>query len=561
MVPESLIRPLAALLILGCLAASPPVRALAQESPRDPLPAAPTPQPKATGAAKAPEPGAAATKGTPSASATKAGARPKAKPGPKTRRGRKARGPAPIPSRGAWANPVGAAALTDMLATTIPGPVTGTFSAMVVSLSRGDTLFAHAAGTPVMPASTMKLFTSALALEVLGPQHRFATEVLRDGVLAPDGTLRGNLVLRGDGDPSLSPRLLGGAPGDPMARLARDIAAAGVKRVTGDVIADGSAFDDSKIPEGWRKRYLGAAYAARVSALSLNENLIWIVVKPGAKGASVTTDPPTAGLPIESEVRVVPGRGGRISAWRRPDGSIKVKGSIGAAASERRWSLVVEDPALFAAGALHAQLEALGVNVAGKVRAGRASPVAPRLAVLASPPLKEIVAAMNGESINLFAELLFRSSARGPARAGVGNAVTANNALERFLSGKVGVDSGAVNASDGSGLSILDRVTARSLVKLLAYGHRAPWSAEYHASLPVAGESETLRHRMRRTPAQGNLHAKTGTTNDVVSLAGYVTAKNGELLAFAMVYNGHDKWRARERIDRVGATLAAFTRE
>ena len=468
---------------------------------------------------------------------------------------------APVPPRNAWSTTVGASALAEALATTLPGPVKGTWGAMVVSLSRGDTLFALAPGARVMPASTMKLFTSALALEVLGPQHRFQTEVLRDGVLAADGTLRGNLVLRGDGDPSMSPRMLGGGPGEAMQRLAREVAAAGVKRVTGDVIADGSAFDDSRIPDGWRKRYLGASYAARVSALSLNENLVWIVVTPGPKGAIVSTDPVTAGLPIESDVRVVAGRGGRISAWRRPDGSIKVKGTIGAKASERRWSLVVEDPALFAAGSLHAQLEALGINVAGKVRSGRGSPVAPRIAMLPSPPLKDIVAQMNGESINLFAELLFRSSARGPARASVGNAITANNALERFLSGKVGVDSGVVRASDGSGLSTLDRVTARSLVKLLAYGHKATWSPEYHASLPVAGESETLRHRMRFTPAQGNLHAKTGTTNDIISLAGYVTAQNGELLAFAMVYNGRDRWRAKDRIDRVGATLAAFTRE
>ena len=467
----------------------------------------------------------------------------------------------PIPPRNAWSTTVGASALAEALAATLPGPVKGTWGAMVVSLSRGDTLFALAPGARVMPASTMKLFTSALALEVLGPQHRFQTEVLRDGVLAADGTLRGNLVLRGDGDPSMSPRMLGGGPGEAMQRLAREVAAAGVKRVTGDVIADGSAFDDGRIPDGWRKRYLGASYAARVSALSLNENLVWIVVTPGPKGAIVSTDPVTAGLPIESDVRVVAGRGGRISAWRRPDGSIKVKGTIGAKASERRWSLVVEDPALFAAGSLHAQLEALGINVAGKVRSGRGSPVAPRIAMLPSPPLKDIVAQMNGESINLFAELLFRSSARGPARVSVGNAITANNALERFLSGKVGVDSGVVRASDGSGLSTLDRVTARSLVKLLAYGHKATWSPEYHASLPVAGESETLRHRMRFTPAQGNLHAKTGTTNDIISLAGYVTAQNGELLAFAMVYNGRDRWRAKDRIDRVGATLAAFTRE
>ena len=547
-------QPLAALLaVIGCLGATLPIASRAQASP--PLAVAPTPAPKAST-----QPGVSAKKATPVAKKP-AVPRKNTKAGVHSRRKGAKRAPRPVPVKGAWSTTVGASALTAALTETLPGPVKGQWGAMVVSLSRGDTLFSHSAGAALMPASTMKLFTSALALETLGPQHRFSTEVLRDGVLAADGTLRGNLVLRGDGDPSISPRLLGGAPGDPMQRLAKEIAAAGVKRVTGDVIADGSAFDDKGVPEGWRKRYLGAAYAARVSALSLNENVVWIVVKPGPKGALVSTDPATAGLPIECEVRVVPGRGGRISAWRRPDGSIKVKGSIGASAHERRWSLVVEDPALFAAGALHAQLEELGINVAGKVRAGRGSPVAPRLASLASPPLKEIVAAMNGESINLFAELLFRNSARGPLRDNVGSAVSANNALERFLSGKVGVDSGAVHASDGSGLSTLDRVTARSLVKLLAYGHKATWSPEYHASLPVAGESETLKHRMRFTPAQGNLHAKTGTTNDVISLAGYVTAKNGELLAFAMVYNGRDRWRAKDRIDRAGATLAAFSRE
>ena len=545
-----MIRPLAAAFaILSLSLGLPPGRVRAQESPREPAATAPTPDPKGEGRAKGPAAG-------------KRGATKRARAtGPKPKRRRAAKAPRPIPTKGAWSTTVGADALHSAIAAELPGPVKGGWGVMIVSLSRGDTLFALAPNAPLLPASTMKLFTSALALETLGPQHRFTTEVLRDGVLAADGTLRGNLVLRGDGDPSLSPRMLGGTAGEPMHKLARELIAAGVKRVTGDIIADGTAFDDARIPAGWRTRYLGSAYAARVSALSLNENLVWVVVKAGPKGAVVSTDPATAGLPIESEVRVVPGRRGRITAYRRPDGTIKVRGTIGAAAGERRWSLVVEDPALFAAGALHSALEEEGVDVAGKARTGTGSPLAPRIASLPSPPLKEIVAAMNGESINLFAELLFRNSARGPARTSIGSAVSANNALERFLSGKVGVDSGAVRASDGSGLSILDRVTARSLVKLLGYGHRASWSAEYHASLPVAGASETLRHRMRFTPAQGNLHAKTGTTNDVISLAGYVTAKNGELIAFSMLYNGRDRWRAKDRIDRVGATLAAFSRE
>ena len=168
---------------------------------------------------------------------------------------------------------------------------------------------------------------------------------------------------------------------------------------------------------------------------------------------------------------------------------------------------------------------------------------------------------MNRESINLFAEQIWRSAARGTDRITIGSAETANRTLQDFLVQKVGTSTTAVTATDGSGLSVLDRVTARSLIQLLSHAHRAPWASAFHASLPVAGESELLRHRMRTTPAQGNLHAKTGTTNDVIGLSGYVTAENGEILAFAFLYNGKDRWHARETIDAMGPTMAAFWRD
>ena len=135
-----------------------------------------------------------------------------------------------------------------------------------------------------------------------------------------------------------------------------------------------------------------------------------------------------------------------------------------------------------------------------------------------------------------------------------------NAMLRDFMELRVGASPTDVYAADGSGLSTLDRVTARSLVKLLSYAHRAPWSRQFHESLPVAGREETLRLRMRQTPAQGNLHAKTGTTNDVVALSGYVAARTGEVLAFAFLYNGKDRWNARATIDAMGVTLADFAR-
>ena len=187
------------------------------------------------------------------------------------------------------------------------------------------------------------------------------------------------------------------------------------------------------------------------------------------------------------------------------------------------------------------------------------APVA-KLASLRSPPLASMIAAMNRESINHYAELLFRNAARGPKRDIVGSVQTASSLLDEFFATKVGADTTRLVFADGSGLSTLDRVTPRAQVQLLGYAHRASWGPWLHSSLPVAGDSELLKRRMRNTPAEGNLHAKTGTTNDVIALAGYVTAVNGEVLAFSFLYNGRDRWIAKSMIDVMSESLASFGR-
>ena len=167
---------------------------------------------------------------------------------------------------------------------------------------------------------------------------------------------------------------------------------------------------------------------------------------------------------------------------------------------------------------------------------------------------------MNRESINHFAELLLRNAARGPQRNQQGTVATAQALLRQFFATKVKADTLHLEIADGSGLSTLDRVTARAMTQMLGYAHTADWGPWFHASLPVAGESELLRRRMRGGGAQGNLHAKTGTTNDVVGLGGYVTAVNGEVIAFSFIYNGRDRWVAKSMIDAMGQTLANFAR-
>jgi len=433
---------------------------------------------------------------------------------------------------------------------------------MVVSLTRGDTLYAENAGEEMQPASTMKLFTSAIALERFGPNYQFSTDVLRDGPVGPDGTLNGNIYIRGDGDPALSGKFLPGGPSAPMNRLADLVAQQGVKHVTGSVLGDASGFDDQKIPEGWRTRYLQSSYAARVSALSLNENLIAVSVSPSAPGqpATVVLEPSTSAIPLVANVRTVAGGGARLGFRKFGDGTIQANGSIGTRAGTRKYVYVVEDPASFATGAFRNALIARGIRVDGGIQLGKAPPNAAKMASLRSPPLASMVAAMNRESINHYAELLFRDAARGPKRDIVGSVQTASSLLDEFFATKVGADTTRLVFADGSGLSTLDRVTPRAQVQLLGYAHRASWGPWLHSSLPVAGDSELLKRRMRNTPAEGNLHAKTGTTNDVIALAGYVTAVNGEVLAFSFLYNGRDRWIAKSMIDVMSESLASFGR-
>jgi D-alanyl-D-alanine carboxypeptidase/D-alanyl-D-alanine-endopeptidase (penicillin-binding protein 4) len=470
------------------------------------------------------------------------------------------RASAPVAST-AWTSPKSAAELRNDLSNMIATRVrSGRFGVMIASLTRGDTLFAQNAGEMMQPASTMKLFSTAVALDRFGPEYRFSTDVLRDGAVGADGTVQGNIYLRADGDPSMSARFWKDA-NLPMATLARSIADAGVKHVKGDLVYDATAFDDQRIPDGWKSTYLGAAYAARVSALSLNENIVWVVVQPQGKTAAVSLEPASSTVPLRSKVRLVGGRGGRITARRAADGGIDVSGSIGAGSRPLRYSLVVDDPALFTAGALRAALQGVGITVDGAVRPGKTPAGADRVASLASPPLSQIISAMNRESINIVAELLFRDAARARASDSVGTAVSGLANLREFLKTKVGADPQTVRVSDGSGLSTLDFLTPRVMIELLGYAHHGPWSSAFHGSLPVAGESELLRRRMRQTPAQGNLHAKTGTTNTVVALGGYVTAKDGEIIAFSFIYNGNDRWNAKATMDAMGATLANFVRE
>jgi D-alanyl-D-alanine carboxypeptidase/D-alanyl-D-alanine-endopeptidase (penicillin-binding protein 4) len=305
---------------------------------------------------------------------------------------------------------------------------------------------------------------------------------------------------------------------------------------------------------------LQAGYAARVSALSVDENVASVVVRSTARGATVQFSDPLVGIPIHSTVTVREGsRTAYIRVWQDTVADhFRVHGWIGSLSPPRSYRVVVEQPEQFAAASFRAALERRGIVIEGTVRADAAPAHAARVTAWNSAPVAQLVMTMNGESNNHFAELLFRNAAR--SLGGVGSADIANESLQQFMTTRVGAADSSVFAADGSGLSTLDRVTARSMAQLLASAASAPWAEVFKTSLPIAGRTETLRTRMRQTAAQGNLRGKTGTTNDVNSLGGYVTAKNGEELVFAFIYNGRSLNGARVTIDRMGVSLAGFTR-
>jgi D-alanyl-D-alanine carboxypeptidase/D-alanyl-D-alanine-endopeptidase (penicillin-binding protein 4) len=283
-------------------------------------------------------------------------------------------------------------------------------------------------------------------------------------------------------------------------------------------------------------------------------------VRANVGKAEVSLWPTISGLPVSSSVTVRPGsRSASISVRQdATTGAFRITGWVGSASPTRGYSYTIENPELFAAAAFRAALLAEGVAVDGAVRERAVAPGATRVAGLPSRTLADLITQMNGESNNHFAELLFRNVAASTGT--IGSADTGNAILHSFLSDKVRTPVSNIFVADGSGLSTLDRVTPRALVSVLEYSSKAPWASVFQSSLPVAGRTETLRGRMRGTPAQDRLRAKTGSTGEVTSLGGYVTTSAGEELAFAFIYNGSALARAKETIDAMGSTLASFSR-
>lgn len=405
---------------------------------------------------------------------------------------------------------------------------------LVVSLDRGDTLYSRQADRLYTPASNLKLFTAASALHHLGSDYRFETVLLATGPVAGD-TVRGDLILVGRGDPDL-------VTAD-LAALADTLARRAVHVVTGDVRVDDSYFDDVEWGSGWMWDDGPFWYWPYVSALTLNDNSVTVRVHPGAGPGDpvvVALYPATAYMRLD--VTAVTGAADAdttleiVRHWTPKANVIDVTGVLPAVVDSVVEIRTVEDPALYAATVFGELLRSRGVTILGSIRHGPLeSAIADTLARHVSDSLAVSVRNFLKDSDNLTGEQLVK--VLGAETAGPPGSYEKGLAAERaFLSREVGLDTLSIRLADGSGVSRYNLVTARQIVRLLAYvANRDDLAEVYAAALPIAGLDGTLEDRMAGTPAEGHARAKTGSLSGVSALSGYAPAADGERLAFSIV--------------------------
>jgi D-alanyl-D-alanine carboxypeptidase/D-alanyl-D-alanine-endopeptidase (penicillin-binding protein 4) len=441
----------------------------------------------------------------------------------------------------------------------------------VRSLRTGRTLYARNAEKAFRPASSMKLVTTAAALDAFGPDARIRTTVETAGRLDGLGRILGDVHLVGRGDPNLSARFSPGRATAAFEEMADALVAAGVRRIEGRLIGHEGAFTGDRRGSDWAWEDLAWGYGAEVSALSFADNLVAVTLKPGERvgdPAVLDVEPDAGCLAVSSSVETVgaavptatlapPADSGDDVRLEREPGSNEAR-LTGRLPMGGAWSgrLAVADPARCAVTAFRGVLESKGIRVMGGVSTSREPrPAGARvLAAHDSPSMAEMIRVVNKESQNLHAETLLRLV--GLEVKGEGSAAKGHEAATE-LARRLGVPDEGWGLVDGSGLARTDLLTPRGLVALLAAMDRHPHAAAFRDSLPVAGVDGTLEKRMKGTPAEGRVAAKTGTLRLANALAGYVTTLRGERLAFAIVVNNHEG-KSREAVAAIDAIAAAL---
>ena len=456
---------------------------------------------------------------------------------------------------------------------------------VVMSLRDGRTIYERNADQLFTPASNMKVYTTAVALDLLGADYRWRTSVYADAMPDADGTLDGDLVLYGRGAPDLASRSGKRRPTAHLTQLAAALYERGVRRVRGDVIGDESYFRVEEVGDGWLWEDVQWYFGAAPSALSVDGNEVTVSIAPAAKvgdPAAVKVIPPTESVRVTSDARTAE-RGSRPSVGVQRELSsneVRVWGNYPAGSEGYGVRLSVHRPARWAATLFSDALKARGIAVEGGARARdwrtqAAEDFDPNraieMAAVLSRPLGEIVHDTNKESLNLEAELLLRTLGKehgdlapveDPERMRVRRDDEAGLAMVRKWLEEVGGRTRGMTFHDGSGLSRLNLVTPRATALLMRrMAERPPTVAKiFLDSLPIGGRDGTLEYRLRTAGAAGQrLTAKTGALTYVHALSGYATTAEGEVLVFSIICNNETERAPGTRlIDIIASLLISY---
>jgi serine-type D-Ala-D-Ala carboxypeptidase/endopeptidase (penicillin-binding protein 4) len=450
----------------------------------------------------------------------------------------------------------------------------GAWGLLILDAESGDTLYEQNADRYFVPASNMKLFTTALALEKLGLDYRFHTTLESQGSLSSEGTLSGDLSLVGRGDPNLSNRKFpyelkeefDGPSEKTLIELADKLVLKGVKEISGDIVGDDSYFPRERYPSGWEVDDMVWEYGAAISAIAVDDNTVALTLSPGtADGAPVLaeTSPITPDFSVENEVVTsAPEIKSDLRLTREPGSNLVIiRGTLPAKSSPRKLVLAIEEPALHAATLLKHLLEERGIKVDGVARAHHQSASSEQAGTLLvehiSVPLGDSVKLVNKISQNLHAELLLRTAAR---QSGIWSTPEDLLKFPADFYDAAGIAPGDVIQTDGSGLSRHDLITPRATAALLKYAQGRPWFGTFFDSLPLAGVDGTLEDRMKNSPVTGRIHAKTGSVEHVRTLSGYALTPGGRRLIFSFLSNNQGG-KSHEAADALGALCLAMLEE
>jgi len=433
---------------------------------------------------------------------------------------------------------------------------------LLVDAERGDTILSHDADRLFMPASNQKLLTAAIALQVLGPDYRWQTPVLLHG-RQRGSTWNGDIQVVGSGDPSFSDSLRNGDAASAFEPVVAALAARGIRRINGRVVATGDAFPGLTTGFGWAFDDFDFAYSAAVDELLYNEGVLTLWVKGGSRAGASTTvrrAPTSSYPPLQNRVltRVAHDTGAAPEALYDSTGNTLVLTGTVAVGDSARLTVAYRHPADAFTAALQETLSRRGLRITERRLAVRdtARRTADTAAILSSAAMRDVLRRMQKPSQNQIAELLFRTT--GLVGSGHGSADSARAVGARTLA-TWGITNADAAYRDGSGLSRHDYLTPRAVVRVLDAMRLSPWFTMYRTALPLAGVDGTIANRMKGTPAAGNVHAKTGTLDKARSLSGYATSADGRLVLFSLLCNNYTvPTREVERVqDLLVTTLAA----